>query len=96
MFLSLGSPYIIPSFSICRTNIESQLVFLKAETASGDECEHRQHSYKPSDGKHKYKQFHMADHTGNVCTGRAIRCRRVISVDQAREQGYKAAHCGDR
>ena len=31
-------------------------MFLKAETASGDECEHRQHAYKPSDGKHKYKQ----------------------------------------
>ena len=30
-------------------------MFLKAETASGDECEHRQHAYKPSDGKHKYK-----------------------------------------
>ena len=40
-------------------------MFLKAETASGDECEHRQHAYKPSDGKHKYKHGSEDGRSGN-------------------------------
>ena len=45
-------------------------MFLKVKTASGEECEHRQHAYKPSDSKHKYKQI-----------GRTTKIRQFLTMD---------------
>ena len=64
-----------------------------AETASGDECEHRQHAYKPSDGKHKYKQkltaqqsqiktFHTATEPEGTLLHRKSHSERKYDVSQ--------------